>query len=149
MKLFVVIAFTFWISAGLAAAQSSSSDEGARVLALDNSWNRALETKDTKALDMLLADTFVSVDVDGSIETKREFLASLKAPDYQAPAQAVTEQSKVDVYGDSAVVVGVFRTQSTHKGKAVTRRERFVDTWVNINRTWRCVASVAVLIPAK
>jgi len=47
MKLFVVIAFTFWLGAGLAAAQSSSSGEGAHVLALDNSWNRALETKDT------------------------------------------------------------------------------------------------------
>jgi ketosteroid isomerase-like protein len=148
MKLFLAIALTFLLGATLAVAQTSSSDEGAHVLALDNSWNRALETKDTKALDLLLADTFVSVDIDGSIETKREFLLSLKAPGYQAPAQAVTEQSKVDVYRDSAVVVGVFRTQSTHKGKSVTRRERFVDTWVNLNHTWRCVASVAVLIPA-
>jgi ketosteroid isomerase-like protein len=148
MKPLLAIALAFCLGAGLAAAQTSSSDEGAHVLALDNSWNRALETKDTKALDMLLADTFVSIDIDGSIETKREFLASLKAPDYQAPAQAVTEQSNVDVYGDSAVVVGVFRTQSTHKGKPITRRERFVDTWVNLNHTWRCVSSVAVLIPA-
>ncbi len=99
------------------------------MLALDNSWNRALETNDTKALDLLLADTFVSIDVDGSIQTKREFLASLKMPGYQPPSQAVTEQSKVDVYGDSAVVVGVFRTQYAHKGKNVIRRERFLDTW--------------------
>ncbi|HYM77451.1 MAG TPA: nuclear transport factor 2 family protein [Candidatus Dormibacteraeota bacterium] len=148
MKSIAVVAVALWLGVCLASAQNSSTDEGARVLALDNSWNRALETKDTKALDMLLADSFVSVDIDGSMETKREFLASLKAPDYQAPAQAVTEQSKVDVYGDSAVVVGVFRSQSAHKGKSVTRRERFVDTWVNINRTWRCVASVAVLISA-
>jgi ketosteroid isomerase-like protein len=148
MKPLVAIALTLFLGAGLAAAQTSTSDEGAHVLALDNSWNRALETKDSKALDMLLADTFVSVDIDGSIQTKGEFLASLKAPDYEAPAQAVTEQSKADVYGNSAVVVGVFRTQSMHKGKPVTRRERFVDTWVNLNHTWRCVSSVAVLIPA-
>ena len=131
------------------AQTSSQSDEGARVLALDNSWNRALETNDAKALDLLLAESFVSVDIDGSIQSKHEFLAGLKAPGYQAPAQAVTEQSKADVYGESAVVVGVFRTQGAHKGKPVTRRERFVDTWVKINRTWRCVASVAVLIPAE
>jgi ketosteroid isomerase-like protein len=135
---------------GLAAGQTSSkSDEGAHVLALDNSWNRALETNDAKALDMLLADTFVSIDIDGSIETKREFLASLKVPGYQAPAQAVTEQSKVDVYGSSAVVYGIFRTHGLQKGKAFTRRERFVDTWANINGTWKCVASVAVLIPSE
>jgi ketosteroid isomerase-like protein len=132
-----------------AAAQTSQSDEGAHVLALDNSWNRALETNDTKALDLLLADNFISIDVDGSMQTKREFLASLKVAGYQAPAQSITEQSKVDVYGDSAVVYGVFRTQSGHKGKSVTRRERFLDTWVNVNHTWKCVASVAVLIPAE
>jgi ketosteroid isomerase-like protein len=149
MKLFVAIAFTFWLGAGLVAAQSSSqTEEGAHVLALDNSWNRALETNDTKALDMLLADGFVSIDVDGSIQTKREFLTSLKTSGYQAPSQAVTEESKVEVYGDSAIVHGIFRTKSVVKGKSVTQRERFLDTWVNINRTWRCVASVAVMIPA-
>lgn len=145
-----ILATALFLGVYLAAAQTSSqSDEGAHVLALDNSWNRALETNDTKALDLLLADSFVSIDIDGSMQTKREFLASLKVPGYQYPAQAVTEQSKVDVYGDSAVVYGIFRTQSGHKGKQVTRRERFLDTWVNVNHTWRCVASVAVLIPSE
>ncbi len=145
----VVILIAFGCGSDGAAAQTSSqSDEGAHVLALDNSWNRALETDDTKALDLLLADSFVSIDIDGSIQTKREFLASLKVPGYQSPSQSVTEQSKVDVYGDSAVVSGVFRTRSMEKGKTVTRRERYMDAWVNIDHTWKCVASVAVLIPA-
>src|SRR5277367_4435692 len=63
---------------GVAQAQSSHrSDEGAHILALDNSWNRALESKDIKALDMLLADTLVSVDIDGSMQSKSAFLASI------------------------------------------------------------------------
>jgi ketosteroid isomerase-like protein len=147
--IFLVAVVLVFVVCFAGAQALSQSDEGARVLALDNSWNRALETNDAKALDLLLAESFVSVDIDGSIQTKREFLASLKVSGYTAPAQAVTEQSKADVYGDSAVVVGVFRTQSPHKGKTVTRRERFVDTWVKINNTWRCVASVAVLIPSE
>lgn len=138
-----------FFSARAAGQTSSQSDEGAHVLALDNSWNRALETNDTKALDLLLAESFVSIDVDGSIQTKREFLVSLKAPGYQKPAQAVTEKSKGDVYGDSAVVYGVFRTRSVEKGKSATRRERFLDTWVKVDRAWKCVASVAVLIPSQ
>jgi ketosteroid isomerase-like protein len=147
VKSFLVFATLLWLGASLAAQSSSQLDEGPHILALDNSWNRALEKNDTKALDLLLADTFVSIDIDGSIQNKREFLASLKAPGYEAPSQAVTEQSKVDVYGDSAVVVGIYRSQSQHKGKTIVRRERFVDTWANINHTWKCVASVAVLIP--
>jgi ketosteroid isomerase-like protein len=147
MKSIFVLAGALLLSICAAAQNFSQSDEGAHVLALDNSWNRALETNDTKALDLLLAESFVSIDVDGSMQTKHEFLASLKAPGYQKPALAVTEQSKVDVYGDSAVVYGVFRTQSGHNGKSTKRRERFLDTWVNVNRIWKCVASVAVLIP--
>ena len=149
MKTILVLVIALGVGVGLAGAQTSSqSEEGAHVLALDNSWNRALETNDTKALDLLLADSFVSIDIDGSVQTKAEFLASLKSADYQVPAQAVTEQSKVDVYGASAVVVGIYRTHGVNKGKAFTRRERFLDTWVNISHTWKCVASVAVLIPA-
>ena len=130
-------------------AQRPRSDEAAHVQALDNSWNRALETKDTKALDLLLADKFVSVDIDGSMQNKSEFLASIGAPDYRPPAQAVTEQSNVEVYSDSAIVVGVFRTHGVDKGKKYLNRERFVDTWVKINGTWKCVAAVTVLIPSK
>lgn len=147
LKTIVIVAICLFVGLGVVAAQNSSSDVGARVLALDNSWNHALEANDTKALDLLLADSFVSIDIDGSIQNKVEFLASLKSASYQVPSKAVTEQSKADVYGASAVVVGVYRSQFAQKGKSVTRRERFLDTWVNIKGTWRCVASVAVLMP--
>ena len=130
------------------AQQSNSSDEGGRVLALEKAWNHALEEKDTKALDMLLANTMVSVDIDGSIASKSEFLASIKSADYQ-PSQAVTESSSVQVYGDAAVVVGIFRIKGTEKGKQYVHRERFVDTWVKMNGMWQCVATTAALIPAK
>ncbi len=130
------------------AQQKSRSEEGGRVQALENAWNHALEAKDVKALDMLLANTFVSVDIDGSIASKGEFLASIKSPDYQ-PSQAVTEQSSVQVHGDVAVVVGVFRIKGVTKGKPYVHRERFVDTWINMNGTWQCLATTSTLITAK
>jgi ketosteroid isomerase-like protein len=135
--------------AAATAQQNERSGDGAHVLALDNSWNRALEDKDIKALDLILADTVASVDIDGSRQSKAEFLASIKAPDYHPPAQAVTEQSSVEVYGDSAVVVGIFRTKFVEKGKKFVNRERFVDTWARIDGIWKCVATVAVLISSK
>jgi ketosteroid isomerase-like protein len=130
------------------AGQKSMSDEGGRILAFENAWNHALELKDAKALDMLLAKDFVSIDIDGSLSSKSEFLASIKAPDYQ-PSQAVTEQSNVQVYGDAAVVVGTFRVKGTEKGKPYVHRERFVDTWIKINGTWQCVATTGTLISTK
>jgi len=128
------------------AQQKSMSDEGGRILALEKAWNHALEAKDAKALDMLLANTLVSVDIDGSVASKSEFLASIKAPDYK-PAQVVTEQSSVQVYGNAAVVTGTFRVKGTENGKPYVRRERFTDTWIKINEAWQCVASQTTLIP--
>jgi ketosteroid isomerase-like protein len=90
----------------------------------------------------------ISVDVDGSVSSKNEFLASIKSPDYQ-PSQAVTEQTSVRVYGDSAVVVGILRVKGTDKGKLFVHRERFVDTWIKRNGGWQCVATTSTLITAK
>jgi len=73
---------------------------------------------------MLLANTLVSVDIDGSVASKSEFLASIKAPDYQ-PAQVVTEQTSVQVYGNAGVVTGVFRVKGTENGKQYVRRGAF------------------------
>ena len=147
-KSFPSIAVLLLVASSTAAQQRSMSDEGGRVMALENAWNHALEAKDTKALDMLLANTFVSVDIDGSVSSKSEFLASIKSPDYQ-PSQAVTEQNNVQVYGDAAVVVGVFRIKGTEKGKPYVHRERFVDTWIKLHGTWQCVATTSTLIAAK
>ena len=128
--------------------QSGANDEAGRIQALELAWNHALEGKDSKALDMLLGNTMVSVDIDGSVMNKSEFLASIKAPDYQ-PSQAVIEQSSVQMYGDAAVVVGVFRVKGMEKGKPYVHRERFVDTWIKTNGTWQCVATTGTLITTK
>jgi len=145
MSAVVILLFTGVLPA---KQQQNMNDEGGRVLALEKAWNLALEEKNTKALDMLLANTMVSVDIDGSISSRSEFLASIKSPDYQ-PSQAVTEQSTVQVYGDAAVVVGIFRVKGTEKGKPYTHRERFVDTWIKMNGTWQCVVTTSTLITAK
>jgi ketosteroid isomerase-like protein len=149
MKSFLTIGGLLLLAVALATAQQSSDkDEGGRVLALEKAWNHALEEKDTRALDMLLANSMISVDIDGSVQTKSEFLASIKSPDYQ-PSQAVTEQTNVQVYGNAAVVVGIFRIKGTEKGKPYVHRERFVDTWIRTNSTWQCVATTSNLITAK
>ena len=55
-------------------------------------------------------------------------------------------KSTVQVYGDVAVVVGVFRIKGTEKGKPYVHRERFVDTWIKLKGTWQCVATTNTLI---
>jgi ketosteroid isomerase-like protein len=131
-----------------AFAQNSPNDETGRIIALEHAWNRAIEAKDTKALEQILAPTFVGVETDGSLANKSAFLASIKDPSYQ-PSQTVYEDIRAEIYGDTAITIGVFRIRETQKGKRITLRQRFIDTWIKKGATWQCVASQVTLIPAK
>jgi ketosteroid isomerase-like protein len=128
-----------------AQERSKVSNEEGRILALETAWNHAEENKDSTALDQLLASTLVYVDYDGSVLTKGEFLAQIKAVDLH-PSQVINDEMTALVYGDAAVVTGTYREKGTNKGKAYVRRGRFTDTWVRVNGTWQCVASQSTLI---
>jgi ketosteroid isomerase-like protein len=147
-KIIVTVGLFMLSAAFTAIGQNTVHDDEGKILALENAWNHALEAKDSNAVNMILANTFVSVDVDGSVASRGEYLASIKSSDYQ-PSQAVTEQSNVQVYGDAAVVVGIYREKGTEKGKPYVHRERFVDTWIKTNGTWQCVATTSTSITAK
>ena len=142
------IAVLLLLTVSLACAQNSSNDETGRIIALEHAWNRAIEAQDTKALDQILAPTLVAIDTDGSLANKSAFLASMKDPSYQ-PWQATYEGICGEIYGDTAITVGVFRIRETQKGKPVTLRQRFIDTWIKKGTSWQCVASQVTLIPAK
>jgi len=146
-----ILLATVVLTAGATLAlrgQNANRDESGHIQALEIAWNHALESKDASALNMLLANTMISVDIDGSIMNKSEFLASIKSPGYQ-PSQAVTEQSNIQMYGNAAVVAGIFRVKGMDKGKPYIHRERFVDTWIKIDGTWQCVATTSALITAR
>lgn len=145
---FVAVCFLAAATSAVTLAQSSSQDDAGRIIALEQAWNHAIEAKDTKALDQLLAPTFVGVDTDGGLTNKGEFLAGIRDPSYQ-PAEAVYEDIRAEIYGDTAVTTGIFRIRETRKGKRITQRQRFVDTWIKKGQSWQCLASQVVLIPAK
>jgi hypothetical protein len=110
--------FSFDVGLGR-AQQSNDSDEGGRILALEKAWNHALEQGSRHAPGQH----------HGLGRQRRQhfFPKRVSRPIYQ-PAQAVTEQTAVQVCGDAAVVVGIFRVKGAEKGKPFVLRERFVDT---------------------
>jgi len=124
---------------------ATSSDEQSKILALENAWNLAEEHKDVKGLEMLLHPELVYIDYDGSIMTKDQFIASISAPALH-PEQIVNESMNAHVFGDSAIVTGIYREKGVKNGKPYLRRGRFTDTWVYQNELWVCVASQSTLI---
>ena len=132
-----------------AAAQDekdpASAARRSRVMALEGAWGIAEQSKDAKALDTLLDDSLVYTDYDGTLKTKSDFLAAVKAPMHN-PEQQVVESMSARVYGDTAIIIGIYRVKGVDKGKPYLRRGRFTDTWVNRNGNWACVASQYTLI---
>jgi ketosteroid isomerase-like protein len=146
MRVLLALVLVATASPRLAVQTPNEVDaEQTRILALENAWNQAEEHKDVKALDGLLDPTLVYIDYDGSIMTKAQFMASVQAPELQ-PQQIINETMAAHVYGNSAVVTGVYREKGVLGGKSYSRRGRFTDTWVYQNGMWTCVASQSTLI---
>jgi ketosteroid isomerase-like protein len=132
-------------AAGLAMAQESDASIQGKIIALEKLWNQAYKSADTKALDSILDDSIVLINDDGSIQTKKEFLASVKASNAQEQ-QVAPEALKVNVHGNVAIASGVLRVKGVEGGKPYTRRERFVDTWLHKGENWVCIATNATPI---
>jgi ketosteroid isomerase-like protein len=130
-----------------AQAQDSATGDASRVMSLEIIWNQAEQQQDTKALENLLGEKFIFVDVDGSIQQKAEFLESIKNRAEHIDAIGVEPGSaKVYLYGDSAVANGIYREKGTLHGKPYLNQGRFTDTWIKQGSAWVCVASQATLI---
>jgi ketosteroid isomerase-like protein len=129
---------------GLALTVLAQDDEVARtqVLGLEKAWNQAYKAGDVKALSSILDNSLVLVEDDGSLKTKSEFLASVKAANAN-DEQVASESLTVRVFGNTAIAIGVIAVKEAKGGKTVVRRERFIDTWINKNGSWICIATDA------
>jgi ketosteroid isomerase-like protein len=115
-----------------------------RIIALEKAWNQAYKAGDVRALDSILDNEIVLINDDGSVQSKAEFLGSVKTTGNNSQEQQVSPESmNVHVFGSTAVATGVFRAKGVEGGKSYVRRERFVDTWLYKNGKWVCVASNA------
>jgi ketosteroid isomerase-like protein len=135
------------LCAVLVIAQDSpkqGAEEG-HLLALESAWNHAEQSKDAAALNQLLGESLSYVDYDGTLLNKKEFLQNTLHNNV-TQEQINNDGMSVHVYGNAAVVTGVYRDKGVDQGKPFQRRGRFTDTWVNENGAWRCVASQSTLI---
>jgi Domain of unknown function (DUF4440) len=114
------------------------------VINLENAWNYAEERHDGDALRLLLAETFVYTDYDGTIMDRDQWLRKVQSLGKNYRHLSNVEQN-ARAYGDAVVVIGVYLEKLKIKGKDADRRVRFTDTWIFQNSHWECVASQSTL----
>ena len=128
------------VAMGQNPSTTTSRDEQGLLAALENTWNQAQLHHDSKALDALIADTFISTDNDGTVMNKAQFLEDNKDPSY-APTLMANTDVRISMYDKAAVVVGTYHAKGLNKGKPFDSSGRFTDMWVYLSGRWMCVAT--------
>lgn len=129
-------------------AQNAKQDltaQESKLLVLEHLWNEAQVSRDSSALQGMIADRFVNTEWDGEVSDHDKFLADIRDPRFK-PVALTIQDVKVSSYRDTAIITGVYHAKGTYQGKAYDHIGRFTDTWIYESGKWECVASHTSLL---
>jgi ketosteroid isomerase-like protein len=115
---------------------------------LEESRYAALIGGDWQALDALLSDQFFYNTAMGASLTKAAFIEYMQSG-AAVVKKGVREESRVQVYGDVALVTGIAHVDVTVKGEDKVLHSRYLHVWTRQNQTWKLVARQATYLPEK
>jgi len=108
------------------------------LLQLEDEFARAVASNDADALDKLLADDWIIVEPDGGIIDKARFLEVIRSGALSHESMESTD-SKIRVYGSTALVTGLTTSEGKFMGQDFTSCERATDIFVKQADRWQCV----------
>jgi ketosteroid isomerase-like protein len=130
------------------AKQTAVQNAVQEITALENAWNAAMQKHDASFYERNMADSTIGTDEDGVVMDKATFIANAKKSVSKIELP-LFEKFKVQVYGDTAVATGVNILKGTNKGKDISGKYPFTDTWIKLGGRWQCVASHNSKMPSK
>ena len=95
-------------------------------------------------MDRLLAYEMVCTDPGGAVWDKSEYLEFVRTNFWHVESYELKD-TKVHVYGDAAVVTGLFLTNVNSK-RSPQFVERSTSTWIRRQGAWQCVASQTLIV---
>jgi ketosteroid isomerase-like protein len=115
---------------------------------LEQDWNNANLRRDTQWFEKNFASDYVSVSsTSGKVTGKAEDIAEA-ANDKGTVELTQTSNLQINVDGNRALVIGIYRTKGTDaKGVAYDRKSRFTDTWIRRDGRWQVWSTTGVIIP--
>ncbi|MHC1767250.1 MAG: DUF1579 family protein [Verrucomicrobiia bacterium] len=97
------------------------------LINLEKAWAEAVVTRDLTFLERNLGEEYTFVDAEGTVMTKTQQLAQMSSGEY-VTTSAVNDAVKVRVYGEVAVVTGLWTEKSHFKGKDYSGKYPWTDT---------------------
>jgi ketosteroid isomerase-like protein len=119
-------------------ALATPEQDRAAVAALDTAYQAAVKRNDAETMGRILADDFILVLGDGSVETRADLLEQARSGRFVYQEQdEVPGTQVVRVWGDTAVVTALLALRYTRDGQPFAYRLWFSDTYVRTPAGWR------------
>src|SRR6201987_1435950 len=125
------------LTLGLSLAARAQTPE--QIQFLDREWAQACVQADIAKLEQILSDDLTYTHSSGQTQTKAEFIATVREGKTRYRSIEFL-QSRVRIYGNSAVSNSEVRVNLTVDGKDVIVHPRFLPVWVKENGRWQLTA---------
>lgn len=135
---FALSAFAVPLLAGMPHAQKHESRR--EIDQLEEIWRNAVLKGNTAALDALLADDYMAITPNGTLQTKDQALANLRTNRTHLAALDISDR-KVRFYGTTALVTSVAEVRGTAAEGDISGRYRYTRVYVrDVRGAWRVVS---------
>lgn len=114
-------------------------DERERVLAVEREWTDAHLRGDVATIARLMAHDYMKINADGSVTDRATTLASY-TPETRYWEQAQGDEYLVQIYGETAVVIGRWTARGINNGERFDYSARFMSVYVKRDGEWKMVA---------
>lgn len=135
------LAVAFVIGQSTARAQPAPAGSTEQIITqMEQDWGVALVKKDLATIDRIEAPEWMISNEVGDLQSKAQTDTELKTGVYNCESFTL-DDTKVGVFGDTAVVFGLETEKSTYQGKDSSGQYRFTDVFVKRNGVWQAVAT--------
>jgi len=108
------------------------------LLKLERAFADAISKNDLESIGRIVADDWIIVDPNGEIVDRTRFFEVIKSGALTHDIME-SEDFRVRVYGESAVVTAITSTKGKFMGQEFSTRERATDAFVKRDGRWQCV----------
>jgi ketosteroid isomerase-like protein len=109
------------------------------IEALELQWRQAIISNDVNKMDHLLADDYIGISANGTVETKAQALAQRKTGTMRIVKLDINDL-KVRVYGDTAVVTSRADLQGTNGQSDIGGNYRYTRVYNYRFGQWKIVS---------
>ncbi|HEX3660697.1 MAG TPA: nuclear transport factor 2 family protein [Acidobacteriaceae bacterium] len=107
--------------------------------ALEQQWRQAILTNNVSQMDHLLADDYIGITSNGTVETKAQDLAQRRAGTVRI-TQLDLSDMHIRLYGDTAVVTSKAQLQGTNGASDIGGEYRYTRVYARRLGQWKIVS---------